>query len=825
MSSRRAPLLCVTSLLAACATDPDQGPPEPESPAVEAVAAVTLSPRRELARHVEDHLVSYGTWDEAELAIARQHDLVVLYPNVPGLTRAQVASIQAGSGGGDRVLVACYLSIGEDLRTASLTDAELRADPRFRGDGTGPRVDPRGPLANGGSLAGIDPRGLPSPGGTGFASYYLDDVSVRNDPAHVGDGFPDRNGNFHGAFVNAGDPAWFAALQDMTYDGPDHIAGLRELLTTSHGRGLGCDGVFLDTLDTAAPNAWTDASSSNQTEFEWTAGGFAAFVTRLRAAYPDIVIVQNRGLFFFNPALPQYQLIPRGQLDFVTFESYRLNSGVTDNPDPYHYPNNRYNYAPRLMAEANRSDGFRVVSIGYAEGPPDQMSSRTLVGGSTLGLDSLLEDIRVTERLAGFRHYLTNARVDLINRFVLDHADRSDTAPPVWTSTYNDRSSWPATPVAPTPRVGLQEVVPGPGSLTVRWDVALDLDRVRYALYYQPAPFDFVADPGLTRATRVVLDGRPPATYALGVGPGVYAHEATVEGLVPGQRYYLLVRAFDDSPAANQDDNQVVLTGVPSGAPSYLGRLRASNGVTSLTYRAVHAGSWSYRRVYVDRDRVVGSGWQAYGIGADLLLENGRLFRYTGDGTRWDWTFVRTIGFTSASVDGLTAARWDLAQADVGAAGGRTDLVFQVQRTGETLTSAIYPHVYTTTDPASPYLGWYVENDASQVYFHADVSAPFAFRHVFVDDDGDPATGYRFAGVGAGYLIENGSLYRYLGPDWRWTWIASAREVVSGDAHDWTVARSDLGLAAGTPRITVVYQANGGAPTFVAPGYAHPFTR
>jgi hypothetical protein len=32
--------------------------------------------------------------------------------------------------------------------------------------------------------------------------------------------------------------------------------GLKEMLTTTKGRGLGYDGVFLDTIDTAAPNSY-----------------------------------------------------------------------------------------------------------------------------------------------------------------------------------------------------------------------------------------------------------------------------------------------------------------------------------------------------------------------------------------------------------------------------------------------------------------------------------------------------------------------------------------------------------------------------------------
>ena len=102
----------------------------------------------------------------------------------------------------------------------------------------------------------------------------------------------------------------------------------------------------------------------------------------------------------------------------MLFESFRLNSDTFEQWDPIHYPDNRYNVAPKLMAEANRPDGFKVLSLGYAEGPPDQMSPLTLVGQSTVGLDSLMEDIQVTQDLQGFRHYLTDAAVSLVNDFV-----------------------------------------------------------------------------------------------------------------------------------------------------------------------------------------------------------------------------------------------------------------------------------------------------------------------------------------------------------------------------------------------------------------------
>jgi hypothetical protein len=515
---------------------------------------------RERARRVDFHLANYGSWEAPEIDVARRHQLVVVHPGQPGLTRDLVSSIQRGvdpNDPSDDVLVLGYLSIGEDLRMRGLTDEQMAADPRFRGDGSGPRVDPRGPDADGQPLAGIDPQGAPSPGGAGFASWYLDDNDL--------DGKPDRNRHFGGAFVNAGDSRWFQVMQDMTLDGADRLAGIREILTTQYGRGLGCDGLFLDTVDTCAPNRFTDPASSNPSEFEWTAPGFAGMIRRLRHLHPNAVLLQNRGLFLFDPRYPQYAVTTRGTVDLVLFESLRLNSNAFEEYSPYFYPDNRYNVAPKLMAEANRPDGFRVLSLGYAEGPPDRMSTATLTGGSTLGLESLLEDIRVAQE-QGFRHYLTDGDIQIVNAFVLDHARLEDREPPRWSSTYNTHNpGYPAAPGAPDPRIGIQEVEPGASQMTVRWDVALDLSPVQYVLYVQPGSFDFDADPHLRNARRVELVPRPGRGYGTGtgVGPSLYPYEATVEGLDPGRSYAFVIRAVDISPARNEEMNREVRVGTP----------------------------------------------------------------------------------------------------------------------------------------------------------------------------------------------------------------------------------------------------------------------
>ena len=63
------------------------------------------------------------------------------------------------------------------------------------------------------------------------------------------------------------------------------------------------------------------------------------------------------------------------------------------------------------MAEANRPDGFQRAVARVRRRPARPDVAETLVGQSTAGLDSLLEDIQVTQALAGFRHYLTDAAV------------------------------------------------------------------------------------------------------------------------------------------------------------------------------------------------------------------------------------------------------------------------------------------------------------------------------------------------------------------------------------------------------------------------------
>ena len=149
----------------------------------------------------QSYMIYYGVLNDDIIEEAKQYEIVILHPKMGNVTREQVQEIRAS---GTKVLG--YIAIGEDLRTANMTPEEMLDDPRFTGDGTGPRVDPRPEGTE--SLDGVDPMGNPSPAGTGYASYYLDDNNH--------DGKPDINPVFNCAFTNIGDPAWFEVLDNIS---------------------------------------------------------------------------------------------------------------------------------------------------------------------------------------------------------------------------------------------------------------------------------------------------------------------------------------------------------------------------------------------------------------------------------------------------------------------------------------------------------------------------------------------------------------------------------------------------------------------------------
>jgi hypothetical protein len=268
-----------------------------------------------------------------------------------------------------------------------------------------------------------------------------------------------------------------------------------------------------------------------------------------------------------------------------------------------------------------------------------------------------------------------------------------------------------------------------------------------------------------------------------------------------------------------------------------LSRWRASNGGSSLTYRFQFANTWDWKRVYIDQDRSPQTGFQyvdANGtlLGADYLIENGSLYRYSGSGPDWNWTFLKGVGqnIGGSGLGAVNFVEWDLAQSDIGPTSG-TDLVFEVERSGGPRMNGFrYTHLYSSA--SGPLNDYFAENDSTRLYFQATAAEPWTYRRVFIDIDSNASTGFGYRGIGADYLIENGLLYQYTGDgsSWSWTVLGTSNLTQSGQTLTWWAWRATLpgpggaGLKMNGGSANLVFMGSGGHRTYAAPLYREVFS-
>lgn len=89
-------------------------------------------------------------------------------------------------------------------------------------------------------------------------------------------------------------------------------------------------------------------------------------------------------------------------------------------------------------------------------------------------------------------------------------------------------------------------------------------------------------------------------------------------------------------------------------------------------------------------------------------------------------------------------------------------------------------------------------SDTSKAYYQISYTGTPNFFRIFLDTDRSATTGYPISGIGANYMIENNSLYRYTGSKGSWAWasVRSSGMVKSTGLVKWTLARGDIGAPA-----------------------------
>jgi Domain of unknown function (DUF4832)/Domain of unknown function (DUF4874) len=97
-------------------------------------------------------------------------------------------------------------------------------------------------------------------------------------------------------------------------------------------------------------------------------------------------------------------------------------------------------------------------------------------------------------------------------------------------------------------------------------------------------------------------------------------------------------------------------------------------------------------------------------------------------------------------------------------------------------------------------------NTATTVTYRYQYTGSPAWLRVYVDTDRNPATGFATTGVGADYLLENGTLHRHNGGGWSWTAVTAVTHTGGGGTATWTVNRGDLGETATPNDADLVFQ-------------------
>jgi hypothetical protein len=252
-----------------------------------------------------------------------------------------------------------------------------------------------------------------------------------------------------------------------------------------------------------------------------------------------------------------------------------------------------------------------------------------------------------------------------------------------------------------------------------------------------------------------------------------------------------------------------------SNVESQLTRLRAYNDATSNHYAFDFTGTYDFHRVYIDTDENAATGFDHCGLGANYMIENTRLYSYTGDGSSWSWSQIATL----TPAIGATSAAWSVARSSLSESAfpNRANVCFETEDAADVRdTSAIYAHVYS--DETLPIHAQVASNDASTVYYQATFDIAFTHKHVFIDADENAATGYETGGIGADFMVENSSLYDYTGDgdSWSWTSLGSANMSTSGSVTTWSIARSALGTTTSTNLVFHGNPAAGGSSTYTA---------
>jgi hypothetical protein len=214
---------------------------------------------------------------------------------------------------------------------------------------------------------------------------------------------------------------------------------------------------------------------------------------------------------------------------------------------------------------------------------------------------------------------------------------------------------------------------------------------------------------------------------------------------------------------------------------------QASNTSASVSYRVAYTGTPTYFRIYLDTDQRGGTGFNVGSIGAEYLVENGRLYKYSGSNGSWSWTYLQSVTYSNSG--GI--ANVTISLANINNPQG-INLVAQTEAPMD--TSATVNQSLSTTPPPSSTVSVQASSTSTSASYRVTYTGTPTFVRVYLDTDQQAGSGFKLANIGADYLIENGGLYKYSGSNgsWNWTYLKSTTYSNGGGIANITVALADV---------------------------------
>jgi hypothetical protein len=565
-----------------------------------------------------DFFCYYGGFGVTEVLQAQYFDMFILEPSQ--ISSQQVADIRNGfddiSGTEDDVLVFAYISMGETY---------LHNET---GDGSGPVY------FNGSDTIYQN---------AGYASYFLDDFDENAEP--------DMNDTWSSYYVNAGDPTWWAFNE----------ARLDESLYDKQ-----CDGLFMDTMGVPFPTSWGGS-------YEWTTQGMAEYVAYLRANYPDKYLFGNNPSIYMHPALPGYPFrdLVRNAMNAYMYESYYL-TWDWDLEIGYVSPwfeSARDTWAPLINAEAAKDDGYTPVALDY--GTVDQENYETL----------LAQQIQYTEVDLGWLTAISSVWLNEI-RYDTYHNHPVDNNSPTWNGLpgilYFERSA---------------------SSITLYWNAAQDQTMpISYSLYFDNVEPDFSnssAFQSVVPSESEFFDWEYTMVNTSLEGDYfavLRAADATSENYLDQNRRVVHISnqntdivmdgLFNDWVNIDNIDTQESIDDTPNPACDFEDIWVSSDTESlyfSCSFRQQPDLSQYYYHLFLNTDDSDVTGFHSgdAACGAEYMVENLSLFRYTGIDNSWNWEWVSSVVLYEGALENQRFEA-SIALADLNLSQSELSMIFNV---------------------------------------------------------------------------------------------------------------------------------------------------